>query len=188
MPTATMTSTLTERLATDLDHHFAELIRTHQDGIYSGVRRLAPGPTEAEDITQDTFVRAYRALQGYEDARIRELRLPSWLWTIAINLCRNAARSRSRRPHTVALEPDHDTPADDSVEADALASAEEVVWQNRLELLPPRQRTAVVLRHVADVSYPDIAAALDRPEGSVKSDVHRGLQQLRTIIENEETS
>jgi RNA polymerase sigma-70 factor (ECF subfamily) len=188
MPTATMTNALTDRLATDLNRHFAELIRTHQDGIYSGVRRLAPGAADAEDITQDTFVRAYRALEGYGSERIRQLKLRAWLWTIALNLCRNAARNRSRRPRTVALDPGHDGASPDSVEGDALASLTETTWQRRLDMLSARQRTAVVLRHVADLSYQEIAAAVDRPEGSVKSDVHRGLGRLRIIIEMEETS
>jgi RNA polymerase sigma-70 factor (ECF subfamily) len=74
------------------------------------------------------------------------------------------------------------------VEGDALMLVGELVWQARLDMLPSRQRTAVVLRHVVDLSYPDIAAALNRPEGSVKSDVHRGLVRLRAIIETEEIS
>ncbi len=188
MSIATMTTALTDRLANNLEGSFPELIRTHQDGIYSGVRRLAPGSADAEDITQETFVRAYRALQGYEADRIRRLKLKAWLWTIALNLCRNAARSRSRRPKTVALDPGHDSPSPDSVEGDALVSVGELVWQARLDMLPSRQRTAVVLRHVVDLSYPDIAATLKRPEGSVKSDVHRGLERLRAIIETEEIS
>lgn len=188
MPTTTMTSNLTERLAKDLDRHFPELVQVHQNGIYSGARRLAPGPADAEDIAQDTFVRAYRALEGYSVARIRELELRAWLWTIALNLCRNAARARSRRPRTIPLHGSHDGVSSTSVEREALGSMAEAVWQRRLDQLPRRQRTAVVLRHVVDLSYADIAVALERPEGSVKSDVHRGLQRLRTIIESEATS
>jgi RNA polymerase sigma-70 factor (ECF subfamily) len=187
MPTATMTADLTSLLAADLDGNFVAMIRTHQDGIYSGVRRLAPRPADAEDITQETFARAYRALRGYESDRIRELELRAWLWTIALNLCRNAARARSRRPRTVPLGPAHDRATPDSVEDAALESFAEAAWRHRLASLPPRQRTAVVLRHVADLSYAEIAAAVDRPEGSVKSDVHRGLERLRRIIEIEET-
>ena len=74
------------------------------------------------------------------------------------------------------------------MESLAIESLSESIWQRRLRQLPRRQRTAVVLRHVVDLPYPDIAAALDRPEGSVKSDVHRGLRRLRAIIETEEPS
>lgn len=183
MPTATMS--LTDLLAGDLDRHFAAVISTYQDGIYSGVRRLAPAPADAEDITQETFIRAYRALETYTPKRIREMSLRAWLWTIALNLCRNAARARSRRPSTRSLAAGDEAPAPDSAEDDALRSVTEAAWQRRLESLPPRQRRAVVLRYVADLSFPEIAAAVDRPLGTVKSDVHRGLDKLRTILEEE---
>ena len=188
MGSATMTGPLTDRLSRNLDGSFRELITTYQDGIYSGVRRLSPGASDAEDITQETFIRAYRALQGYDRDRILDLRLRPWLWTIALNLCRNAARSRSRRPATVAIRPEHDGAHLGSLEDDAAFGADEVRWQQRLDQLPARQRTAVVLRHIADLDYAEIAHTLDAPEGSVKSDVHRGLKKLRSIIETEETT
>jgi RNA polymerase sigma-70 factor (ECF subfamily) len=183
MPTATMS--LTDLLAGDLDRHFATVISTYQDGIYSGVRRLAPAPADAEDITQETFIRAYRALETYPPKRIREMSLRAWLWTIALNLCRNAARARSRRPNTRPLATGDEGPALDTAEDEALRSVTEAIWHQRLASLPARQRTAVVLRYVADLTYPEIAAALDRPPGTVKSDVHRGLDRLRTIVEEE---
>ena len=132
---------------------------------------------DAEDLTQETFIRAYRALAGYDPDRIRSLRLSGWMWTIALNLGRNHVRDRARRPVPVAF-----------VDRDGVEDPEPVdvaAWDRRLAALPAVQRRAVVLRHVAGLSYPEIAEATGRPEGTVKADVHRGLARLRRIIEEE---
>ena len=175
---------LPQQIADDLDRNFAQVVYTYQDSLYSGVRRLSPSPGDAEDITQDAFVRAYRALGTYDRERILSLDLRAWLWTIALNLSRNAARSRSRRLRTVVLTPGDDPPARNQPD-DSLAMMSGQIWDERLAKLTSPQRTAVVLRFVADLSYTQIATATNRPEGSVKSDVHRGLKHLRTILEEE---
>lgn len=166
-------------LAHDLEAAFPDFVLAHQDGIYSGVLRFVRDAGEAEDITQETFVRSYRALIRFEPKRIEKLALRPWLWTIALNLCRNAARDRSRRPKAVALSrvADAADPADTA--ADALAAA---TWQQRLDRLGDPMRSAVILRHVAGLSYAEIATAVDRPVGTVKSDVHRGLARLRHML------
>lgn len=172
-------------LARDLDGSFADLVREYQDGIYSGVYRLVPTHADAEDVTQETFVRAYRALRGYDPDRIEALKLGPWLWTIALNLCRNAARRRTRKPDGPGLDRVVE-PADRSdTEAAAIAAVASDEWQRRLASLPPRMRAAVVLRHVVDMDYPGIAEATGRPVGTVKSDVHRGLQRLQASLLNE---
>lgn len=167
---------LCHRLAVDLDGNFSELVEALSSDVYSGLRRIA-GPTDAEDLTQETFIRAYRALTGYEPQRIRNLRLRGWIWTIALNLGRNHARDRARRPIPVELDDRHGV--DDPEPADSAA------WDRRLSALAPAQRRAVVLRHVVGLNYDEIALALGRAEGTVKSDVHRGLEKLRTLMEEE---
>ena len=64
--------------------------------------------------------------------------------------------------------------------------ADSAAWDRRLAALPSAQRRAVVLRHVVGLSYQEIAEAVARPEGTVKTDVHRGLERLRAVIEQEE--
>lgn len=166
---------LCRRLARDLDGTFPDVVRTMQDQIYSGLRRLHPG--DAEDLTQEAFIRAYRALQGYDASRIRDLRLAGWLWTIALNLGRNHARDRARRPIPVELD-----------DRDAISDPEPPdtgAWAKRFDKLTGHQRRAVVLRHVAGLSIEEIARIVERPEGTVKADIHRGLARLRTIMEAE---
>lgn len=163
-------------LARDLDAAFPELVRAMQHPLYSGLRRIHGA--DAEDLTQEAFIRAYRALQQYEPARIRELKLNGWIWTIALNLGRNALRDRSRRPIPVEIEADLDGAADPEPVDDA-------AWDKRLASLSEPQRKAVVLRHVVGLSVAETADALGRPEGTVKADVHRGLEKLRAIMEAE---
>ena len=156
-------------------------MRDLQDGVYSGVQRMVPTGADAEDITQEVFIRAYRAMTGYDPARIRQLNVTGWIWTIAINLCRNAARTRSRRPRTVELDRDaFDATA--GPETMALLADENRRWADLLSRLSPPQRTAVVLRHVVGLPYADIAEATGRAEGTVKADVHRGIAKLKEAL------
>lgn len=170
-----MDETLCRRLAENLDEAFPDLVEEVQDDLYSALRRLHGA--DGEDLTQETLIRAYRALHGYDAERIRSLRLRGWIWTIALNLGRNHARDRARRPTLVELEDRH--PAWDEEPADGAA------WDRRLGRLTGPQRQAIVLRHVVGLGYDEIADATGRPEGTVKADVHRGLARLRTMMEAE---
>ena len=173
-------------LAADRDAAFPHLVRALMDGIYSGALRLTGSHSDAEDVAQEAFLRAYRALGTYEAARIRELRLREWVWAIAANLCRNRARSARRRPEA-PLHPDAPVPDPaPGPEAEAVAAVGNECLAAHLARLPWAQRSAVVLRHVGGLSYAEVAAALDRPVGTVKADVHRGLQHLRTALEEEQ--
>lgn len=167
---------LCNRLSRDLDGAFPELVETLADDVYSGLRRLA-GADDAEDLTQETFIRAYRALSGYDGQRIRDLRLRGWIWTIALNLGRNHARDRTRRPTPVEL--------DDRFGVEDPEPPDSGAWDRRLSRLPAPQRRAVVLRHVVGLDYDEISSATGRAEGTVKSDVHRGLTRLREMMERE---
>lgn len=164
-----------QRLAEDLDGAFPDLVRAIIPDLHAGLRRLHPDA--AEDLTQETLIRAHRALAGYDADRIRALALGGWIWTIALNLGRNHARDRARRPTPARVDDHHGW-----VDPEPIDSA---AWDRRLGVLPLAQRRAVVLRHVVGLDYEELAAATGRPVGTVKADVHRGLRRLRTIIEEE---
>ena len=181
-----MTATLDQlpiRLAADRDGAFPDLVRHLQDGVYSGVLQFTRSRHDAEDVTQETFVRVYRALGSYDAARIRELRLRAWVWTIALNLCRNRARSAARRPEAPLVGDRADGFEDAAAQALDNAGLEE--WRQRLATLPGPQRTAVVLHHVVGLPYAEIATSTGRSESTTRSDVRRGLAKLRTMIEGE---
>jgi len=174
---------LPQRLASDRDGAFPDLVRAMQDGVFSGVLQFTRNRHDAEDVTQETFVRVYRALGAYDADRIRSLRLRPWVWTIALNLCRNRARTVARHPEAQLTVDRVDTHGDAAIEAVNEVSLE--AWRDRLAALPAPQRTAVVLHHVVGLPYAEIAASTDRTESTVRSDVRRGLARLRTLIEEE---
>lgn len=182
--------TLIADLADDLDRSFERLVLGHQDRIYSIALRMLGDPRDAEEAAQDAFVRAYRALAGYEEARIRELRLRGWLATIVLNLCRSRlarrpAAAKSSMSLDVALPGGMEPRTAEAVGPAGTSALRETAnaWAELLSTLPPAYRSAVVLRHVDGLSYPELAIALDRPEGTVKAQVHRGLALLRTAFE-----
>jgi RNA polymerase sigma-70 factor (ECF subfamily) len=166
------------RLARDLEAAFPEFLVHHQDLVYGLALRSARHPQDAEDLAQEAFIRAYRALKGYEKARIEGLRSRGWLAAIVRNLGRD--RGRRRRPLDALLD-DIGERADPGPGPDGVVAARESAeaWRARLETLPPRYRRAVELRHVMGLGYPDVAEALGHPVGTVKSDVHRGVRLLR---------
>ena len=177
---------LRRKLALDLDRHFPELVTEMQGVVYNGARRWLRDRQDAEDVTQEAFVRAYRALQGYSAAQIAQIRLRPWLFTITLNLCRNHARNRSRRPQQTVLEGWDGASVDAEVDGDAVAAIVVDEWRERLSRSPARQRDAIVLRHVVDLSYSEIGGVLGCPPGTARSDVSRGLSRLRTMLATEE--
>lgn len=170
-------------LAADLDAGFTDVVRVHERIVYSVARQLTRGRADAEDLAADAFLRAYRALLGYDAARIRALRIRPWLLTIVRNTARNAARDAARRPapppvFDAAEERSTDPAAEEHVERDEvqreLAAA--------LARLPDVQRLAVVLRHVLDLPTAEVAEILGCPEGTAKSHISRGLHRLRALL------
>ncbi len=164
-------------LADDLDASFPGLVDRMGARIYWGLRRMYNNHHEAEDLAQETFIRAYRALCDYDRSRIEDLDVEPWLWTIALNLGRNNLRNRARRPIYVEL---GETGGSEPEIVDSRA------WDRRFSRLTKNQRNAVVLRHVAGLGTAEIAEVTRRPEGTVKADIHRGLARLRTLMEEEE--
>jgi RNA polymerase sigma-70 factor (ECF subfamily) len=155
---------------------FERMVHEHQNRVFALGFALTGNRRDAEEVAQDTFLRAYRALVTYPPDRIRELKQKAWLHRIALNVVRN--RVRGIRPRLVELngsEPDHARGPEDGallkMEMDALAA--------RVAALPARYRAAVVLRHVQELSYEEAADALGQPVGTVKANVHRGLKLLR---------
>jgi RNA polymerase sigma-70 factor (ECF subfamily) len=173
---------LSHRLADDLDGCFADFVEEHQGLVFGVALRAVGNRADAEDVAQESFVRAYRALRKYPAERVRQMLLRPWLARIALNVARN--QFRARRPVT-ELDAAADVAGPAIQEPVVLAERrdERRLWLRLMTALPERQRLAVGLRHVEGLSYPELAHALDRPLGSVKSDVHRGVRLLRAAYE-----
>jgi len=187
-----MTQPLSQRLAADLDGTFEDLVREHQDRLYTLALRYVGVPSDAEELTQDAFVRAYRALAGYAAERIRDLELRPWLTTILLNVCRNHVVRPAIRAARASVPADEATTgvlASDRREGPEAATERREAaerWARLVAALPLVYRAAVLLRHVDGMSYDEMARTLDRPEGTVKAQVHRGVALLRAAFEAEE--
>jgi RNA polymerase sigma-70 factor (ECF subfamily) len=178
------TDPLCLRLADDLDQAFPELVADHQHLVF-GVAVRVVGVTNAEDVAQEVFVRAYRALKRYPAARVRDMRLRPWLARMTLNQARNAIRGR--RENVDIADVAESRQSTDAGPAQLVQRGEERrMWRRLLDGLPPRYRLAVALRHIDELSYAEIAETLGRPLGSVKSDVHRGIALLRAAYDAEQ--
>ncbi|MGW6979826.1 RNA polymerase sigma factor [Streptomyces sp. NPDC054932] len=176
------TPPLTELLATDLDDGFTELVRTQAGTVRSVLLRLSGSARDADDLGQETFLRAYSALREYPPERRGQLQPRAWLLTIAANVWRNHVRTLSRRPgvadgvEVAEIEIPDGRPGPEQRALDGVRRARLVAALSRL---PDHHRLPVVLRHIGELSYQEVAGVLDRPVGTVKAQVSRGLAALR---------
>jgi RNA polymerase sigma factor (sigma-70 family) len=130
------------------------------------------GPVEADDCFQETFIAALRAYP-----KLREhSNLRAWVLTIAARKAIDAHRARSRRALPVA-----EPAAIDVRQSASAAEPDEALWA-AVESLPERQRSAVVLRCVADLAHRDIAAAIGCSEEAARRSLHEGLSRLRKVV------
>jgi RNA polymerase sigma-70 factor (ECF subfamily) len=143
--------------------------------LFGAAYRMTGNVHDAEDLVQETFLRAYRAFDRYRPGTNAR----AWLITILQRVRTDAFRRRQRRPPTVELI--GDGPATPPPQ-DALASGGEIL-ERALAALPEPFRTAVVLRDVQELSYAEIADALAIPVGTVMSRIHRGRALLRAALE-----
>ncbi|NJP65508.1 RNA polymerase sigma factor [Streptomyces spiramenti] len=179
------TEQLTELLAADLDDGFTELVRVHARGVHAFLLRVAGSAAEADDLGQETFLRAYTALRGYSGDRRRALRPRAWLLTIAANVWRNHVRTSVRRPvSAMRVEDAEDMWSDARPGPEERATAVEDRHRlvAALSQLPELYRVPVVLRHVVGLSYAELAEVQDCPVGTAKAQVSRGLGHLRRLL------
>jgi RNA polymerase sigma-70 factor (ECF subfamily) len=163
----------------DVDGEFPAIVEAHQDALYRFLLRLSGNSHDAEEMAQEAFVRAYRWLKAHDQAQPA---LKAWLYQVSLNVFRN----RNRRPTAPAGRLEQAAEVVDANGPDPHAEAERSEAGSELARalarLPRRYREAVVLRHVEELTYPEIAALMARPEGTIKSDVHRGLGLLRAAL------
>jgi len=166
---------------------YRELVERYQARVFSLALRMVRQRQDAEDLTQDTFVRMFRAAERYDPNRP----FSSWLFTIAARLCID--HIRRRRIKAVSLtrsepgsEEEHDIDVvDPGLAPDEVTTRheEERRTQELIDGLPPHYRIVVMLRHQQDLSYEEIADVLNLPLGTVKARIHRARGLLRARIE-----
>ena len=171
---------------------FDLLVRKYQHKVVKLVLRYVRNPAEAEDIAQEAFIKAYRALPQFRG----DSAFYTWMYRIAINTAKNSLASRDRSP--IAYDLDLNDPEEShSVQArlqdpdtpEGLALTEEIrgIVNSAIEGLPEELKTAIVLRELDGLSYEEIAAAMECPVGTVRSRIFRAREaidkRLREVFE-----
>jgi RNA polymerase sigma-70 factor (ECF subfamily) len=156
------------------DRRFEAELLPHLRSLFGAAYRMTGNAHDAEDLVQETFLRAHKALDRFESGTNAR----AWLHTILQRVRTDAYRRRKRRPETIELvgEGPEVAPAQN-----AMASGYEDL-ERALAGLPEAFRTAVVLRDLQELSYAEIAAALAVPVGTVMSRIHRGRALLREAL------
>lgn len=158
---------------------WAELVEEHADGVYRLAYRLSGNRHDAEDLTQETFMRVFRSLKSYRPGTFE-----GWLHRITTNLFLDMVRHRSRI-RMEALPEDYDrVPGTEMTPEQAFNFSNlDPVLQRALDALSPEFRVAVVLCDVLGMTYDEIADTLGVKMGTVRSRIHRGRSQLRNSLE-----
>jgi RNA polymerase sigma-70 factor (ECF subfamily) len=164
---------------------FAELVMLHADRVYGALRRFGLEAGDADEVTQEVFLRAWRGLPRFEE----RARFSTWLYRIAFNeaqrrlarrtLPRAVAKPEDDAPDPVAALPE---PPESGPEARALADELERQLDAALDQLPADWRAAVVLRDLEGLSTHDAAEVVGVGEAAFKSRLHRGRMQLRELL------
>jgi RNA polymerase sigma-70 factor (ECF subfamily) len=171
---------------------FDLLVRKYQHKVVKLVLRYVRNPAEAEDIAQEAFIKAYRALPQFRG----DSAFYTWMYRIAINTAKNSLASRDRSPIAYDLdlndpEESHSVQAKlqdpDTPEGMALTEEIRMIVNSAIEGLPEELKTAIVLRELDGLSYEEIAAAMECPVGTVRSRIFRAREaidkRLREVFE-----
>lgn len=163
---------------------FNDLVNRWEGSLYGFVYRYLGDAEEARDICQEAFVRAYTNLDRFRG----QAKFSSWLYQIALNLCRSEFRRRGSRPEVSleAQQEDHHLQLvpDDAVRPDEVAINSERgrVLHEALTKLPEKQRTVILLKQYHGMKFREIAEILDAPESTVKSRLYHGLDSLARTL------
>ena len=171
---------------------FDALVLKYQHKLVKLVMRYVRNPAEAEDIAQEAFIKAYRALPQFRG----DSAFYTWLYRIAINTAKNAVVSRDRSPIEYDLDRNSSDESydmqgrmKDSETPEGLVLTDEIrsTVNAAIDSLPEDLRTAIVLRELEGLSYEEIAAAMDCPVGTVRSRIFRAREaidrRLREVFE-----
>jgi RNA polymerase sigma-70 factor (ECF subfamily) len=161
---------------------FDLLVLRYQHKVVKLVARMLRDPAEAEDVAQEAFVKAYRAIGSFRG----DSAFYTWLYRIAVNTARNTMASRQRRPldYEADLSESEQSVVEsrmrhgDTPEAAALSDEIHHTVNGAIEALPEDLRTAIILREVEGLSYEEIAEAMDCPVGTVRSRIFRAREAI----------
>ncbi|MER1940237.1 MULTISPECIES: RNA polymerase sigma factor RpoE [unclassified Castellaniella] len=178
---------LVERVRRGDRHAFDLLVIKYQRKIMRLLSRMIAEPAEIEDVAQEAFIKAYRALPQFRG----DSAFYTWLYRIAINTARNWQASRARRPSTVSVLENEDGETFEQIDSLSDHSTPESLMASRqiaqtvneaIEALPDDLRTAIVLREIEGMSYEDIASTMQCPIGTVRSRIFRAREAIASRL------
>jgi RNA polymerase sigma-70 factor (ECF subfamily) len=155
-----------------------EIVRTHRRKVFNVAYKFVGKHDEAEDLTQDIFLKIFKALDTFD----RRANFQTWLISVSRNLCIDHYRSVRKERETIDRDVDAGELTPASATGSPMAALEQrdrvALLRQALAELPETLRTAVVLRDLQELSYQEIADQLHLPEGTVKSRINRGRTEL----------
>ncbi|HUR17559.1 MAG TPA: sigma-70 family RNA polymerase sigma factor [Acidimicrobiales bacterium] len=175
---------------TDVQAVFVEQAMDHMPSLYTAALRMTRNPADAEDLVQETYLKAYRSFATFKQGT----NLKAWLYRILTNTFINSYRAKKRRPEQTEVDDVEElflyrrlggleaAAAGRSAEDEVLESFTETEVKEALEALPDQFRMAVLLADVEGFSYKEIAGILDVPIGTVMSRLHRGRRALQKAL------
>lgn len=162
---------------------FTTLVARHSERIYALALRLLGNKEEAEDVVQETFIRAYARLNTFRS----EARFATWLYRIALNACRDQVRRRQVRERTVAFSRVNQLWADERYSVDpeqiVLALENRQFIERALQQLPASYRATLLLHEVDGLTLAEVATLMDAPLPTVKSRLQRARMALVTLLD-----
>lgn len=158
---------------------FEEIIVRYERRVFSVCLRMCGDQEDARDAAQETFVMAYRSLQGFRG----DAQLSTWLHRVAVNASLDLLRKRSKRPTAVEVVPEA-TSEEPGPEEEAVRSDRAAAVHAALAKLSEDHRAVIVLFDLQGLQYPEVAEALDVPVGTVKSRLHRARVDLARLLEH----
>jgi RNA polymerase sigma-70 factor (ECF subfamily) len=160
---------------------FGVLMTRHAPFVYNLALRTVGDPQEAEDMAQETFIRAWRTLPQFR----QQARFTTWLYRIVVNVCYN--RLPGLKAELAALDPAEAADLQDErprVEDVVVTAETQRRVQAALEALPESYRLLLTLRHLQEMSYGEIAETMQMPLGTVKTGIFRGRALLREALDD----
>jgi RNA polymerase sigma-70 factor (ECF subfamily) len=166
---------------------FDEIVRRYSRKMINLAYQITGDRDQAEDLAQETFFRAYKSASRYTEIA----KFSTWLYTIAINLCRNELRRRKFKPFSLEEMAEREDEgkirvdiADETTKPDSELERKEIAHHVRRAVaqVPAKFRTALVLRDIQGLTYEEIGAILGLPEGTVKSRINRGRLKVKETL------
>ncbi len=181
-------SELIEKAKSGDEKALEELLSKYKIAVYNLVYRMVRDKQEAEDLTQETFIKTFKSLPSFN----AEYAFSTWIFKIATNNCIDFFRKRKLKTYSIdkpiqyktsEIQQEHPDP-DLNAEKSILAKERSKLIQNAIDVLPDKYQQAIVLRHREERSYEDIAEMLDLPLGTVKARIFRAREMLNKALKD----